>query len=162
MKRRSAILVFFVTAVLGVLFLAGPAQATQPHGPPEGIHVHQISHLIFAFSMGILVYWLRQRNLVKEAGWRLIQYAALFFILWNLNAFAVHFLDEQVGVILVKRINFWQVQINAVNGRRSLEALYYFVKLDHLFCVPGMLFLYFGLRRLLKEARQNSSQQGQA
>lgn len=162
MKRRSDKVIFFLMAVLCVLFLASPAQATQPHGPPEGIHVHQIAHIIYAFSMGILIYWLRQRNLVKEAGWRLIQYAALFFILWNMNAFAVHFLDEQAGIILVRRIHFWQMQITAVNGRRSLEALYYFVKLDHLFCVPGMLFLYFGLRRLLKAAGQNISEQTQA
>lgn len=162
MKKRLDPSIFFLVAVLCVLFLANPVLATQEHGAPEGIYAHQIAHVIFAFSMGILIYWLRQRNLVREAGWRLIQYASLFFILWNIDAFAVHFLDEQIDIIQVKRINFWQMQINAGNGRRSLAALYYFVKLDHLLCVPGMLFLYFGLRRLLKDADRNISEKAQA
>ena len=34
----------------------------------------------------------------------------------------------------------------------ALAWLYYAAKLDHLLCVPALLFLYFGLRRLLKEA----------
>jgi len=156
-KMRNII---FLTSVplLGLLLDADAALATQAHGSPEGIYAHQIAHIIFAFSMGILIYWLRERNLVKEAGWQLIQYAALFFILWNIDTIAVHFLDEQIDIIQVKRIDFWLMQINANNGQRSLETLYYFVKLDHLLCVPGMLLLYFGLRRLLKDADQNVSE----
>lgn len=54
------------------------AVATQPHGDPEGIVVHQFSHLFFVFSMGLLIYWLRRRDLSKQPGWREINYAAVF------------------------------------------------------------------------------------
>ncbi len=74
---------------------AQPAGATQAHGPPEGLYVHQLSHLFFIFAMAILIYWLRSRGLVREQAWRYIQYAALFFILWSIDAFLVHLLDEQ-------------------------------------------------------------------
>jgi len=35
--------------------------------------------------------------------------------------------------------------------------LYYAAKLDHLLCVPALLFLFFGLRRLLKDAETTTS-----
>lgn len=55
------------------------AGATQVHGGPEGLYVHQIAHFFFMFSMAILIYWLRERRLVQEKGWRFVQYAAFFF-----------------------------------------------------------------------------------
>ncbi|MDF1593127.1 MAG: hypothetical protein P1P89_16555 [Desulfobacterales bacterium] len=154
-------IIFLVFLITERLINPDLALATQAHGAPEGIYAHQMAHLIFAFSMGFLIYWQRKRNLVREAGWRFIQYAALFFILWNIDTFVVHLLDEQFNIIQVKRINLWQMQINVITGHRSLNVLYYFTKLDHLLCVPGMLFLYFGLRRLSEEAGQNISENTQ-
>jgi hypothetical protein len=79
-----------------VLLASGPAIATQGHAGIEGVWVHQFAHLFFLFSMLLLIYWLRQAGLVKVPGWRYIQYAALFFILWNMDTMLVHFLDEQI------------------------------------------------------------------
>ena len=45
----------------------------------------------------------------------------------------------------------WEINITARNHSKGLVWLYYFVKLDHLLCVPALLFLYFGLKRLLKK-----------
>ena len=95
---------------------------------------------------------LTARQLVQSAGWRYIQYSALFFILWNLDAFTVHLLEEQLAIIDIQRSNLWQINITANNHSKALVWLYYFAKLDHLLCVPALLFLYFGLRRLLKKA----------
>jgi len=100
---------------------------------------------------------LRARQLVQIAGWRYIQYAALFFILWNLDAFTVHLLEEHLGAIDMQRINLWQISITTTHHSRALVWLYYFAKLDHLLCVPALLFLYFGLRRLLKKAETPTS-----
>ena len=91
--------------VLAIALVSEPALATQAHSAPEGLYAHQLAHIFFIVSMGVLIYWLRERKLVQAVGWRYIQYAALFFILWNLDAFSV----------------------------------------------PAVFFLYFGLRRLLKE-----------
>lgn len=143
----------FVTILL-LLALPSGVAATQGHGGPEGLYVHQMAHLFFMFAMGLLIYWLRLRRLVDQAGWRLIQYAALFFILWNLDAFIVHLLEEQVDVLSISRPGRWQIAIETQPQWTWLGALYYLVKLDHLLCVPAVVFLYMGLRRLIKEAPQ--------
>ena len=137
--------------VLAIALVSEPALATQAHSAPEGLYAHQLAHIFFIVSMGVLIYWLRERKLVQAVGWRYIQYAALFFILWNLDAFSVHLLEEQIAVIDVRRIDSWKLGITAANHSEVLIWLYYAAKLDHLFCVPAVLFLYFGLRRLLKE-----------
>jgi len=138
--------------LIGALVLvAEPAFATQAHSAPEGLYAHQLAHIFFIVSMGVLIYWLRERKLVRAVGWRYIQYAAFFFILWNLDAFSVHLLEEQIAVIHVQYIDPWKISITASNHSSALTWLYYAAKLDHLLCVPALLFLYFGLRRLLKD-----------
>jgi hypothetical protein len=139
-------------AVLASGLLPAPALAVQEHGAPEGIYSHQGAHLFFTASMVLLVYWLRQRRLVREAGWRYIQYAALFFILWNLDAFTAHFLDEQSGILDTTLAAPGKIQIQVGESLTALAWFYYLAKLDHLLCVPAMVFLFSGLRRLLKDA----------
>jgi hypothetical protein len=139
------------------LLFAGPAFATQAHGAPEGLYAHQLAHIFFIFSMGVLIYWLRERQLVKSSGWRYIQYAAFFFILWNADAFFVHLLEEQFAIINIERVSLWDMNITAATHSKTIVWLYYAAKLDHLLCVPALLLLYFGLRRLLKETETTSS-----
>ena len=141
-----------VGLIVALVLVSEPALATQAHNAPEGLYAHQLAHIFFIISMGVLIYWLRERKLVEAVGWRYIQYAALFFILWNLDAFCVHLLEEQIAVIEIQRIDPWKISITAANHSIALTWFYYAVKLDHLLCVPALLFLYFGLRRLLKEA----------
>lgn len=140
-----------------LLFQAVPALATQGHAGIEGVWVHQFAHLFFLFSMMLLIYWLRQAGLVKEPGWRYIQYAALFFILWNGDTMLVHFLDEQIQAVQVDHLSNWQLQISAAGGRKWLAAVYYIAKLDHLFCVPAMVCLMLGLRHMLRAIRPDES-----
>ena len=140
--------IFFFTVFWWIFFNPDIVLATQTHGGPEGVYAHQIAHLFYALSMGFFIHWLRERKLVEESGWRFIQYAAFFLILWNLDAFLVHFL-EQTGLR--------SIQINAQNGNNGLETLYYLAKLDHLLCVPALFFLYLGLKRLLKASHPEST-----
>ncbi len=134
--------------------------AVQEHGAPEGLYAHQFAHLFFIGSMGLLIYWLRQRRLVRAAGWRYIQYSALFFIFWNLTAYTAHLLDEDLAVVDVQRVSAWTVRIDVGDLPQALGWVYYAAKLDHLLCVPALLFLYFGLRRLLKEAEAANHKAG--
>ena len=138
-----------------VMMLAGatPGWATQTHGEPEGLFVHQMAHLFFVFSMGLLIYWLRQRNLVQQKGWRYIQYSALLFILWNIDTFGVHLLDEQVDLIQIRQLDAWHLQIDTAARYRHLGFIYYIAKLDHLLCVPALLCLYLGLKRLYYDSQ---------
>ncbi|MCJ8502254.1 hypothetical protein [Desulfatitalea alkaliphila] len=131
-----------------------PAWAIQSHGGPEGLHAHQMAHLFFGFSMGLLIYWLRKRRLVTEQGWRFIQYGALFFIAWNLNAFFGHWLEEASGLLVTERVGPMHIRITTSEGYGWLGVVFYLVKLDHLLCVPALVCLYLGLRRLLRDADQ--------
>ena len=137
--------------VLAILFLPLRAMATQGHGGIEGVYVHQMAHIFFLISMATLIYWLRQRGLAKQAGWRLIQFSALFFILWNIDTLLVHALDDQFRVIEVQRIGRWQILLADRLDNDFLKWVYYIAKLDHLLCVPALLFLFSGLKRLLKD-----------
>ncbi len=151
MKSRRFRYPTIAALALGLLCIAAPAMATQTHGQPEGLYVHQIAHLFFIISMGILEFWLRRRNLVREPGWKYIQLAAVFFILWNANAFAVHFLAEQVDFLKVSTVDQWHITISVTGGGKGMALLYYILKLDHLLCVPAMVCLYLGLKSLLKD-----------
>lgn len=142
-----------VVAITGLFsfLVPGVALATQGHGGVEGIIVHQLAHFFFIISMGVLIYWLRERGLVVETAWRYIQYAAFFLILWNLDAFLVHALDEQFNVVAVTRLEHGRIQITPASGScGAICYVYYLAKLDHLFCVPALVCLYMGLKRLLK------------
>jgi hypothetical protein len=129
--------------------LPSPALAIQEHG--AGLHTHQMAHVFFAFSLGLLIYWLRRRGLVASKGWRYIQYAALLLIIWNVHAFWGHWLEESSGWIETRRSGAMSITISAVQGYEWAIPFYYAAKLDHLICVPSLLFLMLGLRRLLNE-----------
>ncbi len=161
MKVINRTIAVLLMALGPMLFLPDPAVATQVHGGIEGIYAHQIAHLFFIISMGGLIYWLRQRGLVRERGWQLIRISAFFFILWNLDAFLVHLLDDQMQIIQVQRIGLWKIRLTDLYNSNTLKILYYFAKLDHLLCVPAIVFLYLGLKRLVKEQRLNVAGQGQ-
>lgn len=147
--------VFFLTALMA--FPPDVVQAIQIHGMSEGIYVHQIAHLFFMISMGFFIHWLRRRQLVKESGWRYIQYMAFFFILWNLDVFILHLLDEQLGVVQVNLIDLTHIRIQTANGMRWLEIFYYLARLDYLFCVPALFFLNLGLSHLVSASHSQTA-----
>ncbi|MDD2604787.1 MAG: hypothetical protein PHF66_08260, partial [Desulfobacteraceae bacterium] len=91
--------VFSALLCLALLIVADPALATQTHGEPEGLVVHQIAHLFFLLSMGTLAYWIQARGLSRQRAWRLIRYAAIMLMVWNTDAFLAHLLDEQTRLI---------------------------------------------------------------
>lgn len=125
------------------------AWATQTHGGLEGLWVHQTAHLFFALSMGLLIFWLRKWRLTVSQGWRFIQFAAFFFIAWNIDTMASHWLQEQSGLIEVRNVAPLQMQIVTAENWHWLSEVFYLTKLDHLLCVPALVFLFLGFRRLL-------------
>lgn len=147
--------------LLGTMWLSPDlSHATQAHGAPEGLYSHQLAHLFFTLSLCWLIYWLQKRHLIVQPGWRHIQYGAIFLILWNIDAFLAHFMDEQIALVSVQRLSNWQIEINSSTGQPDLAWIYYFLKLDHLLCVPALCFFYIGLKRLLNNGL--NSPQGNA
>jgi hypothetical protein len=151
---------FFLALFADVVGLPEPSYATQAHGGIEGVVVHQMAHIVFVGAMALLIYWLRQHGLTVNPGWRRIQQAAVFFLLWNTNAFIVHLLEEQVDILDMAQIGPWQLRLQAQPAFEWAAWLYYVVKLDHLLCVPAMVCLYSGLRRLLASPAQGVGQGG--
>lgn len=141
----------YITAFL-VLFIIGipcPVLATQMHGHAEGILVHQVGHIFFLVSMVTLYVTIHRRKLYKNKAWREFQYSALFFVLWNLDALIVHFLDNQSGWIETQILSIQHIHIKTLSGSSVQAFVYYIMRLDHLFCLPGMFFLWHGLSLLL-------------
>jgi len=125
------------------------AFATQLHASSEGIITHQMGHLFFLTSMVVLIFTITGTGLDKQKGWRRIQYAAFFFILWNLDAVSAHFFDNQIHIVSIENISLFKMRIITNNNSSILAFCYYALKLDHLLCVPAMLFLYKGLSNLV-------------
>ncbi len=150
-RKRKRPLRIFPVALLLVL-QASPALATQGHGGIEGVYIHQLAHLFFMLSMAILIFRLRELGLVVQKGWRYIQYAAFLLILWNIDAFIVHLLDDQLRIVELTRLNAWQLEVTGPGPH--LVRFYYMARLDHLLCVPALWFLYLGLKHLLADARR--------
>jgi hypothetical protein len=111
---------------------------------------------MFALSMGILAYWLESNRFVLEKGWRLIQLSCLLFLVWNLVAFSGHYVEGGLApdLILGRKgsPNQWLIV-----GDEPLAVAYFFLKLDHLVCVPAILLLLLGVRRLYKRTLREAS-----
>ena len=163
-KNLSSIRLFlkFISAMMiaGMILLPVDGYATQLHASSEGIITHQVGHLFFLFSMVVLIFTVTGKGLDQQKGWRLIQYSAFFFILWNLDAITAHFFDNQILAVKIENISLTKMKIVTSNNSPLLAWFYYVLKLDHLLCVPAMLFLYKGLSNLVEEQRALTAKKG--
>ncbi len=141
-----------VAFLLAMLLFPLPAFAVQVHAEPEGLYVHQMAHIFFIFSMGTLIYWLRERRLTAHKGWRRLQYAAFFFILWNLNALINHHLEGREDLFSVATPGVFTAWISPNPGVEWVALVSYVTKMDHLLCVPAIVFLFSSLHHLLRSA----------
>ncbi len=143
-----------LTMIAGLILLPLDAHAIQLHDSMQGIITHQVGHLFFLFSMVALIFTISGKGLDKQKGWRLIQYSAVLFVLWNLDTLAAHFVDNQINVVKMENISLTQIKVITNNNSSILAWFYYILKLDHLLCVPAIFFLYKGLSTLVNEQRQ--------
>ena len=135
-----------------ILGITGNSWATQIHDRPEGLFAHQMAHVFFMTSMIFLVYWLRKNRFVKQKGWRLIQYSGILFALWNIDAMLVHCIDEMLDTsfFIGSQVN-WSKKL--IIKDHPWLIIYYVGRMDHLLCVPAILFLYFGIKQLHEEGQ---------
>ncbi len=146
--RRLEYSVSSAAAVFLVLGVApSTVSATQRHGAPEGLYVHQMAHVVFFGAMVYLVYRIRQSGNLGDPAWSKIAVGAVFFAVWNVDTFVTHFALTQIpeSAFVGSAVN-WSESL-----RLSDTALVYYVGgFDHLLCVPGILFFYLGLREFNK------------
>jgi hypothetical protein len=132
-------------ALVLVVGLPRTALALQPHGPPEGLYVHQMAHILFAGAIMFLLYYLRKEQL---PGLRWFTWAGILFTLWNLNALVGH-----TAEVYMEPQDFLGAPAHL--SRRLLMSgpaawTYYITKLDHLILVSAFIVLYFGLQALAR------------
>lgn len=147
------------SAIAGVYLYLAPdcAWAIQSHGPPEGLYTHQLAHALFALSMAVLAYWLQANRFTLQRGWRLIQMSCVLFIFWNLTAFAGHFVETSIPAdLIIGQTGSWDQRV--LTGAHPLTAAYCILKLDHFVCVPAILCLFLGIRRLYTQALLQTAQ----
>jgi hypothetical protein len=129
-----------------LIWWTGPAFGLQGHAnAEEGQYSHQLGHLFFMLSMFVFAFWLQKTRLVRAPGWRFLQISCLFFILWNIDAFAGHEIERWLDESRLVGEGPSRVLIAA---GEPLVYLYYFLKLDHVLCVPALVMLYLGLRKI--------------
>jgi hypothetical protein len=138
----------FVSLVIALVPAAG--WAFQSHPAPEGLYAHQLAHVIFIGAMGILIYWLEVNHFSRQKGWRLVQASCVLFILWNVVAIVGHWVEEQIPNHLVTGDPDWTQRLEV--GTTPLAYAFFALKLDHLICVPAMVFLFLGIRAIYKQA----------
>jgi len=128
------------------LLMAGPAHAIQAHGPPEGIYVHQIGHILFGMAMLGFALRIRISRLMVRKSWQLMALGALLLFFWNGWAFIAHILAAKVPasdfITNNQGIRMWMIIHNPV------DLCYFIFKMDHLLCVPAIICIYRSLKRM--------------
>ena len=145
MHRMSPLLLLLTLTVF-----PGNAWAVQSHGAPEGLYVHQLAHIFYTCAMCYL-FWDVRRSEFKSKGWRFLQIFCVFIVLWNIVAFTGHSLSSHLdaseftheGGYLTTRLQ---------GPFDTVKILFYFAKLDHLFSVPALYFLYRAMKSLYEKS----------
>lgn len=141
----------FLLFVILAMF-PGSAWAVQSHGAPEGLYVHQFAHIFYTAALCYL-FWGIRHTVFKSKGWRYLQVFCLFMILWNVVAFTGHALDALAGSVTFSSDTGY-LSTRLQGPFTSLKFWYYFTKLDHLFSIPALFFLYLGMKALYRNTME--------
>ena len=140
------------------LFFPPAAVALQAHAAPEGLYVHQIGHVLFALAMVGFALRIRSSRLHGQKSWRLMEVGAHLFALWNLWAFCGHLVTLYVpGADFVMDGSSFDA---ALLLRSPVDILYYILKLDHLLCIPALLYIYLALKKMSSRAPEVPADSG--
>jgi len=139
-------------AMLSLVFLfPHPVLALQPHGPPEGLYTHQMAHVLFAGALLFLIYSITREGLWQFRGFRLLLWAYVLFVLWNVDAFVGHWVEVHLGP------QDFAGSVTDFSQRLRLSGVYawvyYFAKFDHIILAPAFYLLYLGLKSLAQAAQ---------
>jgi hypothetical protein len=141
-----------IAVFLVLLFFSSPADvwALQSHGPPEGIYVHQMAHLLFMGSLLYLYWHTRHTPVLASRGWRYLQLFCILFVCWNILAFVGH---EAFGYLTSDDfIDTNGLKKHIVGPITLVKVIYFITKMDHLLYVPALLALVISLRTFYHDA----------
>lgn len=155
-KINFARILFFLPLIIAI-FPSGDALALQVHGTPEGLYVHQMAHLHYIFALGYF-FWDIRRTAFSGRGWRYLQLFCILMIFWNLLAFGGHAADVFISPEELSQTDCY-LQTRLIGPFTIHKYLYYIAKFDHLICVPGLFFLFLGIRSFYKSVAEASEKE---
>ena len=137
---------------LFILLNAGNAFAIQEHQGAEGFYVHQIGHLFFIAAMVYIYVVLKKPAASTLEGWKYIRFAAVFFLLWNIDALISHVLDG-----LSKDVQD-SIGPTSVNLESFKASIYYLTRLvEYFLLVPAFVLMAIGTYKIRKQLEKESS-----
>ena len=137
---------------LFILFNAGDAFAIQEHQGAEGFYVHQIGHIFFTAAMIYIYIVLKKPAASMLKGWTYIRFAAVFFILWNIDALVSHLLEG-----LSKEVQA-SISPSAVTLSSLKTTVYYLTRLiEYFLLVPAFVMMAIGAYKIRKQLEKESS-----
>lgn len=135
-----------------ILLNAGNAFAIQEHQGAEGFYVHQIGHIFFTAAMVYIYIVLKKPAASMLEGWRYIRFAAVFFILWNMDTLVSHLLEG-----LSKEVQA-SISPTAVTLNSLKTTIYYLTRqIEYLFLVPAFVLMAIGTYKIRKQLEKESS-----
>ncbi len=133
-----------------LLILPDQAHALQSHSAPEGIYVHQLAHIFFMSALCYL-FWDIRRSSFPGKGWRFLQAFCVCMVLWNIVAFTGHSVEAVINAADIEVYSGY-LSTKIAGPITSAKLIYYFTKLDHLFSVPALFFLYLSMLSLYRRS----------
>jgi hypothetical protein len=155
-KRNITRILLFLLLIMAIL-LPGEALALQVHGEPEGLYVHQMAHLFYILALGYF-FWDIRRTAFTGRGWRYLQLFCILMIFWNLLAFGGHAAGVFIYPEELSQTDCY-LQTRLIGPFTMHKYLYYIARLDHLICVPGLIFLFLGIRSFYKSVAEASEKE---
>lgn len=156
-KNTYRLLHFFLLIQICLFYTPGLSYALQTHGGIEGLYAHQGAHVFFMLSMIIFALRIYKSNLTHKKSWRYLSWGVWLLCLWNLWAFTGHVLALYISNDQITTVESLKTPQLMVYTWR--DAMYYILKMDHFLCVPAVLFLYLGLRKMLANSTlENTSE----
>ncbi|WP_210534622.1 hypothetical protein [Thermosulfurimonas marina] len=107
-----------------------------------------MAHVIFGGALLLMFYWSRRLPGKEARPWFYLRLTFFFFFLWNIDALAVHLLELYLSTNTYYSASFQSTISGPLNWK---YLLYYFLRFDHLFCVPAMYFLWKSLQSFVQE-----------
>lgn len=143
-----------IIAISALFMCIAPEQAwaLQPHGEPEGLYVHQMSHILFMAALTYLYLHTRRTTTLVSKGWRYLRIFCLLLFLWNLLAFTGHYVDLYLLPSDFVDKGTWNAKL--IPPITAIKIFFFFSRMDHFFNVSALLALMISLRTFYLEARK--------
>jgi len=149
MKCSKILFIKFVAFSL-LCTMCSNAYALQSHIGIEGLYVHQGAHIFFAFSMAVFAWRVRSFVFLSPKARKNLFIGAILLVLWNIWAFIGHIIELAIPKSHI--VLHQGEKIPSIIIHSWMDVLYYFFKMDHLWCLPAIIFIYLGIRHLSNPA----------